>query len=130
MLCECVWMCHRSTASSAQLKELHVEIPELLFENNSGHDVESLFWLAMFMFFSYGDASNPTKTEVQEANRSECRRFIFSDNIENVHPQPLGYHLSTAGLQETCSMVLQLVQTTDRSTLYFECTFVYTAFEE
>lgn len=56
-------------------------IPSPSFEHNHGHDVESLFWIALFILFFYRDVSSPEEDEAQEKERRSCSAFVFPGNI-------------------------------------------------
>lgn len=55
--------------------------PGLPFEHNPIHDVESLFWLAVFMMLFYRDISSAKETDEDKRDRMACREFVCSDNI-------------------------------------------------
>ena len=56
--------------------------PPIPFENNIAHDVESLFWLAIFtLFFNKGvETLRETEEEVTES-RKTCSAYIFPGNV-------------------------------------------------
>ena len=59
-----------------QLAPLSLE-PEPPFENNCGHDVESLLWLALFMLLFKMDIVSAKETKPEKENRRNFSAFVF-----------------------------------------------------
>ena len=54
---------------------------EVPFEHNYAHDVESLYWLAVFILFFNEDVHAPLETEEVTGIRRECSAYVFPGNM-------------------------------------------------
>ena len=63
---------------SRGLIKLKNEVP---FEHNYAHDVESLYWLAVFILFFNEDVHAPLETEEVTGIRRECSAYVFPGNM-------------------------------------------------
>lgn len=76
--------------------------PGLPFEHNPIHDVELLFWLAVFMLFFYRDVSDAKETDEDGRDRNACWKFLFPDNILESKDNRNSILFLPAGFQKTC----------------------------
>ena len=53
------------------------------FEHNYAHDVESLYWLAVFILFFNEDVHAPPETEEVTGIRRECSAYVFPGNMSD-----------------------------------------------
>ena len=68
-------------ADAIFLEEVIIGGGKIPFEHNYGHDVESLFWLAVFMLFFNEDVRVPPETEEIAAIHKKCSSYVFPGNM-------------------------------------------------